>query len=280
MKSVTNGDIRHTIRGCGLSGLALCVHASLRSFGHIEGGAAAVVEAILAERCTLIVPTFSYGFMLRSQPGMRPPRNGWHYGSDWDRTPAPGQHSIYTPDCNEIAPEMGRIAAAVLAMSGRVRGDHPVCSFAGVGPLATEIIATQSARDVFAPLAKLADAGGMVVLMGVGLDRLTLLHLAERRAGRNLFVRWAHGRDGRPIPIEFGGCSDGFEQLRPVLLPMLREVKVGPSGWTILPAREALASAASAIGVDPAITHCGRPDCERCNDAVAGGPKPNQCATR
>lgn len=42
--------------------------------------------------------------------------------------------------------------------------------------------------------------------------------------------------------------------------------------WRVFNVAEALSAATRAIERDPAITHCGQPDGERCNDAVAGGP--------
>jgi aminoglycoside N3'-acetyltransferase len=86
---------------------------------------------------------------------------------------------------------MGAIAAAVVQMPGRSRGNHPICSFAAVGPHAQSLVAHQSPLAVNAPLAALADCSGYVVLMGVGLNCMTLLHLAEQQAGRNLFRHWA-----------------------------------------------------------------------------------------
>jgi hypothetical protein len=47
---------------------------------------------------------------------------------------------------------------------------------------------------------------------------------------------------------------------------------VGESLWRILPARQTLARASEAIQVRPEITHCNQETCERCNDAVSGGP--------
>ena len=37
----------------------MVVHSSLASFGRVEGGAAAVVQAFLDEGCTIVVPAFS-----------------------------------------------------------------------------------------------------------------------------------------------------------------------------------------------------------------------------
>ena len=73
---VTAQDIRESVRDLGLSGRPLCVHPSLRSFGWGEGGASAVVEGLLSEGCTVMVPMFSYTFAVPPPPGRRLARNG------------------------------------------------------------------------------------------------------------------------------------------------------------------------------------------------------------
>ncbi len=268
---VTSRDIREAIRDLDLSGNPLCVHSSLSSFGWVAGGASAVVDGLLAERCTLLVPTFSYMFFtVPPPPDKRPARNGWNYDTFKGSTSGIGR--VYTPDAMEIDQDMGAIPAAVVAMPQRVRGNHPLCSFTAVGPLARELIPGQEPLNVYAPLKALAEANGSVVLMGVGLIKMTLIHLAERMAGRNLFRRWANGLDQRPIECEAGGCSDGFVNLEPILSPMMRETRVGQSIWRVFPAKDVLEVTTRAIREEPGLTHCGDPRCGRCNDAAVGGP--------
>jgi hypothetical protein len=108
--------------------------------------------------------------------------------------------------------------------------------------------------------------------MGVGLNRMTLLHLAEQLAGRNLFRRWANGPDGTPMEVEVGGCSEGFAQLDPILTPLVKTVRVGRSDWRAFAAGETLRAAAKAIRDRPEITRCSQPSCRRCEDAILGGP--------
>jgi aminoglycoside N3'-acetyltransferase len=264
-------DIRQGVRALGLVGRPLCVHASLRSFGRLVGGAADVIDGLLAEGCTVMVATHSSEYAVAPTPGMRPEQNGVCY-EPYTR-PTPGTGRIFTPESDEMDREwMGAVPAALIDRPGRVRGDHPLDSFTAVGPLAEALIAGQTPLDIFAPVEALARAGGWVVLMGVGLDRMTLLHLAEYRAGRNPFIRWANGRDGRPGPVAMGGCSDGFEALAPALAPLLRETRVSESLWRAYPAAETVVAAARAIWRRPRITHCGQPTCQRCDDAVLGGP--------
>jgi aminoglycoside N3'-acetyltransferase len=141
-----------------------------------------------------------------------------------------------------------------------------------VGPLAQQLVVEQSPLDVYAPLRELAAREGKIALMGVGLDRMTFLHVAEQEAGRELFRRWADGADGQPMCVAVGGCSQGFEHFARILVHLRNVGVVGKSQWQIFPAGETLKVAAHAIRAQPLITHCGNEDCSRCNDAVSGGP--------
>ena len=267
---VTGDDIRAALRSLGLSGQVLCVHSSLRSFGRVAGGAEAVLDALLAQGCTVLVPSFTNDFEVPPPPGPRPARNAWDY--DRFAGPTTGIGRVYTPESREIEAGLGAIPTAVVARAGRSRGDHPLNSFAALGPLAAWLVGEQQPRRVYAPLERLAEEGGWIVLMGVGLTSMTFLHLAEQRAGRRLFVRWANDAAGQPLAAKIGSCSSGFDALMPFLAPLARSIRVGQSEWLAFPARETLAAAVAAIRADPALTHCADPRCERCNDAVAGGP--------
>jgi aminoglycoside 3-N-acetyltransferase len=185
----------------------------------------------------------------------------------------PATDRVFSPNSADLSREyMGAVPAIVLAHPNHVRGNHPLNSFSAVGPLAEHLIEGQTPQNVYAPLTALAQAGGSVVLMGVNLERMTLLHLAEHQAGRNLFIRWANGPDGKPMAANVGSCSDGFGQFDPVLAPIMQTQQVGQSMWRVYPAADVIKLAAKAIQHNPQITHCDNPACERCNDAVQGGP--------
>jgi aminoglycoside N3'-acetyltransferase len=268
---MTTMILRSAIRDLGLSGRPLCIHSSLRSFGWVEGGAATVVDALLGEGCTVLVPTFSESF------GTVPPPKGRHIlrNATNDTFFAElGEASSwrYSTESIEVDSDMGAIPAEVLRRPGRVRGDHPRDSFTAVGPLASELIEGQRLLDVYAPFRSLMDHDGEVVLMGVGLTRLTLLHHAENLAGRRLFRRWGRDVHGRTVECEEGGCSSGFDNLTPVLAPLERQAQVLSSLWRVFPAEATVEAATRAIRANPSITLCADPDCIRCADAIAGGP--------
>ena len=251
---VTLEDIRIAVIQMGLAGQPLCVHASLRSFGHVEGGAATVVDGLLQQGCTVMVPTHSYSTYYMPPPGE---------GSIDASIPA------YTPDSNAIdAGSMGAIPVCVLQKAGRGRGNHPLDSFTAVGPLASQLVESQSYDDTYAPIRVLGQLGGYIVMMGVGLNKLTALHHAERLAGRPLFTAWVKGVDGNPARVNIGGCSEGFVNLDPVLASIERRIRVGQSVWRIFPVEPLLALAVAAIRANPMITHCGNVDCEECNTNV------------
>jgi aminoglycoside 3-N-acetyltransferase len=268
--SVSMQTIQHAVQTLLLERRPVCVHASLRSFGVVEGGALTVVEAFLAEGCTVIVPSFTWSYAVPPPAHLRLLQNGWDYA--FLRPAAPQHDRVYSSATAEIDKDMGAIPEAVVAHPQHQRGNHPICSFSAIGPLARQLVSGQQPLNVYAPLEELARLGGAVVLMGVGLNVVTLLHLAEKKAGRRLFRRWANDAAGMPMMVEAGGCSNGFEKFEPALRRLTQIMQVGRSMWRCLDAPEALKAAAKAISAEPLITHCGRADCERCNDAVKGGP--------
>jgi aminoglycoside 3-N-acetyltransferase len=268
VSTVTSGDLVAGIRRLGLSGRPVCVHSSLRSFGHVTGAADAVVDAFLTEGCTLLVPSFSFRFLVLPPEGLRPRRNAW----DYDEPPPLAKAERYTPATIELDGHMGAVPRSVVTRPGRARGAHPLCSFTALGPAAAELVGGQTPQDVYAPLRSLVEHEGLVVLLGVGLTSLTLLHHAEQLAGRTLFRRWALRPDGERQMVPVGGCSNGFDAFAPVLAPLLRHTSVGSSRWSACEAAGAVAAAVDTIRAEPDVTRCDDAECVRCRDGIAGGP--------
>jgi len=269
---VTESQIRRGIVGLGLEGRPVCVHSSLRSLGPVEGGADTVINAFLAEGCTLLVPTFTETNTVPPPPGYRLRRNGSRWYSGEELPPPTTQVSPFAPEDNGVDPSMGTLPRVLLGRPDRVRGNHPHSSFAALGFLAQALVRDQRRLDFFAPFRALIDLGGWVLLIGVGLQRMTLIHLAEQRAGRVPFRRHVLDPAGQPVEAEVGSCSRGFGQLDPYLLPLARTARVGPSLWRAFDPVQVLEATAAAIGDNQRVTHCSNEQCDRCNDAVLGGP--------
>jgi aminoglycoside 3-N-acetyltransferase len=257
----------------GLADRPVMLHASLRSFAApLNGGAHALLEALLARGCTVMVPAFTgRHFGVPPPPGMRPARNGVDYTAP-PAEPGGPDGPVYDVGCGLINSSMGVLPATLIGRPDAVRGRHPLNSFAAAGPQAAGLIAAQSPADVYGPIRELAGREGAILLIGTGLDRMTALHLAEQRSGRRLFLRWARGDDGRVSMVEVGSCSAGFPRLEPVLGPFARTTTVGASSWRAYPAEEVIDAATRAIAADQGITHCPDLGCLACRDSIAGGP--------
>lgn len=251
----------------------LMLHASLRSFGApIAGGTDTLLDALLTHGRTVLVPAFTEPqFRLPPPAALRPARNGVDYGS-FPADPQPSDGGAYTPGCGLINASLGVFPANLLKRAGAVRGNHPLNSFAALGPQAEELIAAQSPTDVYGPVRELAACAGQILLIGVGLNRMTALHLAEQQSGRRLFLRWAKAAAGQVSMFEVGSCSEGFPQLEPVLGPHARSAVLGDSQWRVFPARQVLETASAAMREDQGITRCDDGDCRLCRDSIAGGP--------
>ncbi len=267
---LTSLQILEAVRALGLSDSPVCLHSSLKSFGPVEGGAEAVIRAFLQAGCTLMAPTFTYRCAVAAPPGRQVPQNGYAAAAH----AADAGAVAYAPHGTLISRQMGAIPACLLALPGRVRGDHPLNSFAALGPAAQALIGTQGPLNVYGPLvAMLAQPAAWLVLAGVDLTSATPIHLAEARAGRNLFRRWALTGEGATLEVEVGSCSDGFNNLAPAVRDIEIARQVGESRWRVYPFRPFIEAVTEAIVQNAAITHCGDPDCIRCQDAVRGGPR-------
>ena len=130
----------------------------------------------------MLVPTASFdAFAVMPFPKQVPPRDGGS-ADEWQRFLAAKTTSgaeaarVFTPEVIELDRDNGAIPAAVLALPQRIRGHHPLFSFAAVGPKAPELILAQQPLHVHTPFRALVAAAGYVVLMGVGLTGMTLIH--------------------------------------------------------------------------------------------------------
>ena len=267
---VSESEIKSAADRLGLIDSPVMVHTSLSSFGTVTGGAESVLSGLLDSNRTVLVPAFSsmYGVPKPSrEKALR--QNGTEPGF---QGPYSGEIKVYSRESIEIDRDMGAIPGALLKRSNSVRGVHPLNSFASIGPLAHTLIDAQTGTDVYAPIRELAERGGSILLLGVGLDSMTALHAAEELAGRRLFVRWANGTDRKPINVAVGGCSRGFNTFAQTLSHVEVQERVGTCLWRLFPASEVLKLASDAIREQPSMTQCNRRACVRCTDAIAGGP--------
>lgn len=271
--AIMAGDLTAAVDELAPADHPLMVHVSLRSFGApIAGGADALLDALLTRGRTVLVPAFTEPqFGLPAPAAMRPARNGVDYAKLPTEPPLP-EGIAYTPDCGLINLGLGVFPATLIKRGAAVRGGHPLNSFAAFGPLAEKLITAQNPADVYGPIRELAAREGRILLIGVSLNRMTAIHLAEQQSGRRLFLRWAKAADGQVCMFEVGSCSEGFPRLEPILGQYARPAVVGGSQWRAYPARQVLDAASTTIRQDQGITRCSDNNCLPCRDSIAGGP--------
>lgn len=262
----------------GLSELRLtdqdvAIHSSLKSFGHVVGGARTVVRALLDVCGTVLMPTFCGIGRTDPPPDDRPVQNGWDYQT-YHYAPkviVPFDPATFDRTSEVDVAEMGQISAAFLQEKDTVRSQHPSVSWAGNGPLARYYTAEHSPDDPNLPLKRLAETEGYIVLLGVGLSVCTAVHLAEEFAGRKPFIRWVLHADGRIRRVREFGCSDGFIKLPRYVEAIANRSIIGQCHAVSYPAKPFVEAIAQAIRSQPEITLCDRAEC-RCQDSVRGGP--------
>lgn len=180
-KIVLKEDIVSALNAVGVKpGQSVMVHASLSSLGFVCGGAQVVIEALLdwvGDEGTLMMPSQSWK-NLDPETGVHweEPKEWWQIIRDnW-----PAYNRDITPTNT-----MGAVAEMFRKWPGSMRSDHPARSVAAWGKYARYLTENHDLSNIFgegSPLARLYELDGYVLLIGVGYDKNTSLHLADARA--------------------------------------------------------------------------------------------------
>jgi aminoglycoside 3-N-acetyltransferase len=250
-------DFTSALESLELENKPAIAHASLRSFGTIQGGAETVLRALLAYVSGLVMPTFTYKTMIIPEVG--PPNNGLRYGMQRDLNRMAESFCYDMP----VDPLIGTLSETLRHFPGAMRTAHPILSFAGIN--VNDALTIQTIYNPFAPIGWLADHDGWVLLLGVDHTVNTSIHYAEKLAGRHQFVRWAFTQNRIVECHGFPGCSDGFEEIRPDVEQFSRQVEVGDSFIEAIPLQLLFQAVEARIKKDPLALLCQRDDCERCD---------------
>lgn len=180
-KLVLKQDILSALQSVGVEqGQSIEVHTSLSSMGFVCGGAQVVIEALMeavGESGTIMMPTQSWK-NLDPTCGVH-----WEEPEEWwqiIRDNWPAYDKNITPTNT-----MGAVAEMFRKWPGTLRSDHPARSVAAWGKHAEYLTQDHDLSNIFgegSPIGKLYELDGYVLLIGVGYDKNTSIHLADVRA--------------------------------------------------------------------------------------------------
>lgn len=232
----------------------LLVHTAFRAVRPVEGGPAGLIEALraaLGPSGTLVMPS---------------------WGDDDDRP--------FDPAATPAAPDLGIVAETFRRLPGVARSAH-LFAFAAAGPAAARITGDPLPLPPHvpaSPVGRVHELDGQVLLLGVGHDADTTLHLAELMADvpyRTPKHCTVVGADGSPTRVAYGEndhCCARFALADDWLRArgLQREGRVGHADARLVRARDVVAAATARLARDPLLfLHPAGSGCGECDDARA-----------
>jgi len=241
---VTRAEIAAGLRRLGLRrGDRTCVHSSLSAFGFVEGGARAVILAlldVLGAAGTLMMPTFNQGKVDVFDRGATPSFNG-------------------------------RITETFRRMPGVERSLHPTHAYAAVGPDAERYLTgaeLQIAWGPDSPLGRLIADTGWVLLLGVSHGSSTAQHHGETAArikcfGLDTAPAWYLDDEGELTPAvapawRSGRCpyTPAEHEKRLRHLRAVRDGWIGPAHVHLMRGAETVKAVCELVGGKTGVDHC------------------------
>jgi aminoglycoside 3-N-acetyltransferase len=259
-------DILLALRRLGVDGEARVLAIGPAAEPEILRGGVAALAAALADSCrTVITPAFTYQTMVYPADG--PADNA----VDYPAASAASVEADFFRTSLPVSPLAGPLAESIRRSSGAARSSHPILSFTGWN--AQDFLETQTLADPFAPIDGLAKAGGDVLLLGADPAANVALHLAEQRAGRKQFVRWALTPKGVVECPVFPGCARGFGAIESMLAGVAHLEALGSFVIQRIPLRDLLHLAVAWIRQDPQALLCANSECPFCGAVRRAQPQ-------
>ncbi|PTL76894.1 AAC(3)-IV family aminoglycoside N-acetyltransferase [Vitiosangium sp. GDMCC 1.1324] len=251
-RELSRDEVADQLRALGVKkGGVLLVHTSFRAVRPIEGGPAGLIDAlraVLGPEGTLVTPAWT--------------------GDD---------EEPFDPATTPVSEDLGVVPATFWRLPGVVRSNHAF-AFAAAGPQAARITSDPLPLPPHiheSPVGRVYDLDGQVLLLGVGHDSDTAIHLAELLAGvpyrtpKYITVL----QDGRPVRVHYEendhccerfAFADGWLRER----GLQSEGRVGHAHARLARARDIVTVAREHLAQEPLVfLHPPSAGCAECDEA-------------
>ncbi len=251
-RALTATEVTTQLRALGVEqGGVLLVHTSYRAVRPVEGGPVGLIDALrtaIGPNGTLVLPSST--------------------GND---------DEPFDPAATPADSSLGVVADTFWQLSDVLRSDHPF-AFAAQGPMAKKITSDAvpfPPHKPESPVGRVYELDGQGLLIGVGHDSSTTLHLAELLAGvpyrRSKYCTLL--QDGRPKRVDYeenDHCCQRFaladEWLR--FRGLQSEGPVGYAHARLMRSRDIVATACEHLAKNPLLfLHPKGTGCRECEDA-------------
>jgi len=264
-RKISPDELTESFTRVGLDeGDRVVMHAQLSNVGVVDGGAAMVLHRLLnviGKKGLLLMPTFT------SVTRHSSTHDGFTKVGCW----CEGRETRHLPFISELQPdkEMGEVAYRLCSWPGSQRSRHPAFSFVSVGQNSDKLVRKHSLADPLAPLSMLLGVKSFVLTIGVGLDSVSAIHLAEQRYVPAKFVKeralTIDSRGPAWVDVTAPGCSVGFQKLSDHFDPDgVQQARLGTAVATLYPMKQLCDVAERLLEANPAALNCERPDCLSC----------------
>jgi len=252
----TRRDLSDRLRHSGLvEGDSVVVHSSLRALGPVNGGAETVVEALLdvvGDEGLILAPTYTY-FTTRFNPASEPSLTG-------------------------------RLTETIRTREEAHRSWHPTHSAAAIGAGAVDIVKGHHLRAACgfgSPLDRVMSRNGWVLLIGVGHNANSTIHVGEVHAAvpyldvpffadspTQLTVVTPDGDLAVPI-IHPSGCSKAFGAVERPLRQRgaIRDGILGDALIQLMRGKAIVETVVEMLSTNPGELLCADPSCHRCTQS-------------
>jgi aminoglycoside 3-N-acetyltransferase len=171
---------------------------------------------------------------------------------------------------------MGQLALSVTLDPESCRSDHPLASFAALGPQASALTAEHDLRDPFgprSPLARAVELDADVLLVGVDQTRNSLIYhaqcladLPQIRGDHAPFLASIDGERCWVSAERLPECSEGFSAIEDELVSrgLVRCARAGDGTCRLMKSRRLVSFLEDHFRLWPRAVCCERADCRQC----------------